>query len=96
MLSRNKTVNPKCDVILRNEAIQRVTKARLLGVIVDKHLNREGVNGIAKKSKSCGIISRIQNILDIKSKKKCITVSYIPIYCVNVWSSTCRTNLKKL
>ena len=71
MLSRNKTVNPKCDVILLNEAtIQRVTTARLLGVIVDKHLNREGVNGIAKKSKSCVIISRIQNILDIKSKKK--------------------------
>ena len=32
MMSRKKTLNPQVDVILRNEAIQRVTKAKFLGV----------------------------------------------------------------
>ena len=39
MMSRKKTLNPQGDVILRREAIQRVTKAKFLGVIVDQHLN---------------------------------------------------------
>ena len=39
MMSRKKTLNPQVDVVLRNEAIQRVTKAKFLGVIVDQHLN---------------------------------------------------------
>ena len=39
MMSRKKNLNPQGDVILHNEAIQRVTKAKFLGVIVDQHLN---------------------------------------------------------
>ena len=40
MMSRKKNLNPQGDVILHNEAIQRVTKeANFLGVIVDQHLN---------------------------------------------------------
>ena len=40
IMSRKKTLNPQVDVILRNEEIQRVTKATFLGVIiVDQHLN---------------------------------------------------------
>ena len=72
MMSRKKNLNPQGDVILRNEAIQRVTKAKFLGVIiVDRHLNRKDhISMVSLKiSKSCGIISRIRNILDIKSKK---------------------------
>ena len=48
-----------------------------------------------KISKSCGIIYRIRNNLDIKSKRL-IYYSLIHPYCVNVWLSTCRTNLKML
>ena len=36
MMSRKKPLNPQGDVILRNEAIQRVTEAKFLGVIVGK------------------------------------------------------------
>ena len=32
MMSRKKNLNPQGDVILRNEAIQRVTKSKFLGV----------------------------------------------------------------
>ena len=32
-------LNPQVEVILRNEATQRVTKAKFVGVIVDQHLN---------------------------------------------------------
>ena len=71
MMSRKKNLNPQGDVILRNEAIQRVTKAKFLVVIVDQHLNfKENISMISHKiSESCGIISRILIPLDIKSKK---------------------------
>ena len=72
MMSRNKNLNPQGDVILHNEAIQRVTnsKAKFLGIIVDQHLNwKDHISMVSHKiSKSCGIISRIWNTLDIKSK----------------------------
>ena len=48
-----------------------------------------------KKFKSCGIIYRIRNILDIKSKRLIYYSLIHPYwtYCVNVWSSTFKTNL---
>ena len=100
MMSRKKPLNPQGDVILRNEAIQRVTKANFLGVIVDQHLNwKDHISMVPHKiSKSCGIISRTRNALDIKFKKMIyysLIVPYIT-YCINVWSSTYRTNLKTL
>ena len=63
MMSRKKTLNPQVDVILRNEAIQSVTKAKFLGVIVDQHLNwKDHISMVSHKiSKSCGITSRIRN-----------------------------------
>ena len=39
MMSRKISLNPQVDAILRHEAIQRVAKAKFLGVIVDQHLN---------------------------------------------------------
>ena len=51
MMSGKKNLNPQADVILRNEAIQRVTKAKFLGVIVDQHLNwkdHSHINGITR------------------------------------------------
>ena len=38
MLSRKKILTPQNEVILRNEVVQRVNKAKFLGVIVDQHL----------------------------------------------------------
>ena len=62
MMSRKKHLNPQGDVILRNEAIQRVTKEKFLGVIVDQHLNwKDHISMVSHKiSKSCGMISRIR------------------------------------
>ena len=39
MLSRKKFLTPQNEVILRNKVVQRVNKAKFLGVIVDQHLN---------------------------------------------------------
>ena len=39
MLSCKKILTPQNEVILRNEVVQRVYKAKLNGVIVDQHLN---------------------------------------------------------
>ena len=46
-------------------------KAKFLGVIVDQHINWKGHISMVslKVSKSCGIISRIRNIFDTKSKE---------------------------
>ena len=51
-----------------------------------------------KISKSCGIISRIRNTLDIKSTNLIYYSLIHPYltYCINVWSSTYRTNFKTL
>ena len=53
------------------EAIQRVTKAKFLGVVVDQHLSwKDNISMVSPNiSKSCGIISPIRNTLDIKCKK---------------------------
>ena len=80
--------------------MQLVNRAKFLGVIVVQHLNwKDQISMISQKiSMSCGIIYRIRNTLDIKSK---ILIYYSLIhlyltYCVNAWSSTYRTNLKML
>ena len=48
-----------------------MTKAKFLGDIVDQHLNwKDDISMVSHKiSKSCVIITRIRNTLDIKSKK---------------------------
>ena len=54
MMSRKKNLKPKGDVILCNEAIQRVTKAKFLGAIVDEHQHwkdHSHNNGITQISK---------------------------------------------
>ena len=80
--------------------MQRVHKAKFLGVIVDQHLNwKDHISMIFKTiSKSRGIIYRIRNTLDIKSKRLIYYSLIHPYltYCVNVWSSTYRTNFKVL
>ena len=100
MMSRKKNLNPKADVILRNEATQRVTESKFLDVIVDTHLNwKNHIRMVSHKINiKCSIISRIQNTFDIISKKMIYYIlghSY-HTYCINVWSSTYRTNFKIL
>ena len=67
MMSRKKNLNPQGDVILHNEAVQRVTEAKFLGIIVDQHLNwKDHISMVSHKiSKSCVIISCMRNTLDI-------------------------------
>ena len=100
MLSRKIILTHQNEVILRNEVLQRVNKAKFLGVIVDQHLNwKDHISMISQKiSKSCGIIYRIRNTLDIKSKRLIYYSLIHPYltYCVNVWSTTYLTNLKML
>ena len=71
ILSRKNILTPQNEVILRNEVVQRVNKAKFLGVTVDQHLNwKDHISMISQNfSKSCGIIYRICNTLDIKSKR---------------------------
>ena len=67
-------------------SIQRVTKAKFLGVIVDQHLNWKGhISMVSHKIyKSCGIISRIRNTLDINSKKLIYYSLYTPLSTVSM------------
>ena len=91
-LSRKKTLNPQGEEI-RNESIQRVTKAKFVSVIVEKHLNwKDHISIVSHISKSFEAISRIRKFLYIKSKKLIYHGLIHPN--VNVCSSTYRTNLK--
>ena len=73
-------------------------KVKFLGVTVDQHLNwKDHISMISQKiNMSFGIIYRIRNTLDIKSKRQIYYNLIHPYltFCVNVWSSTYRTNLK--
>ena len=88
MLSRKIILPPQNEVILQNEVVQRVNKEKFLGVIGDQHLNwKAHISMISQKfSKSCGIIYRIRNTLDIKSKRLIYYSLIHPYltYCVNV------------
>ena len=70
MLSHKKILTPQNEVISRNEVVQRVNKAKFLGVIVDQHPNwKDHISTSQKISKSSGIKYRIRNTIDIKSKR---------------------------
>ena len=70
MFSWKKSPTSHNEVILRNEAVERVTKAKFLGLIVGHHLDwKDHITISQKKSKSCGIIYPIRNNFDVKSKK---------------------------
>ena len=58
MMSRKKNLDPKVMSSYCNKAIQRVTKKKFLGVIVDQQLNwKDHISMVSQKiSKSCGII----------------------------------------
>ena len=50
MLSLKKNLTPQNEVILGNEIVQRVNKAKFLGVIVDQHLNwKDHISMISQK-----------------------------------------------
>ena len=94
MMSRKKNLNPQGDVVLR-KAIQRVTNAKFLGVTLDQHLDWKDHKSLIsivpqKISKSCVIMSRIQNTLDIKTKKiSNYSLIHPNLTCrINVWSTT--------
>ena len=79
----------------RNEVLQRVNNTKFLGVIVDQHW-KDHISISQKISKPCGIMYRICNTLDIKSKRLiyCSLIHPYLTYSANVQSSTYRTNLK--
>ena len=52
MLSRKKILKPQNEVILRNEVVQRVNKAKFLVVIVDQHLNWQDHFSMISQKKS--------------------------------------------
>ena len=50
MLSCKKILTPQNEVILRNEIVQQVNKAKFLGVIVDQYLNWKDHISISQKN----------------------------------------------
>ena len=81
--------------------MQLVNKAKFPIEIVDQHWHnwKDHISMISQKiSKSCRIKYRIRNTLNIKSKRLIYYSLIHPYltYCMNVWSSTNRTNLKLL
>ena len=100
ILSRKHEKKSDHPVLLRGQPIAQISEAKFLGVIVDQHLNwKSHITMVAQKlSKSCGLIYRIRKNLNLESK---ILIYYSLIqpyltYCINVWSSTYKTNLRSV
>ena len=54
MLSRKKILTPQNEVVVRNEVVQQVNKAKFLGVIVDQHRNwKDHISMIFQKNSKC-------------------------------------------
>ena len=72
MLSWKKMLNPKGKVIIRNEAIQRATTAKILSVVVDQILNWKDHISMIKSKKS--------NVLP--DECKLIRLSHVSCTCI--------------
>ena len=100
MFSRRTTPIPNTHVELRGQAIANVSKAKFLGVIVDEKLNwKDHVSFVASKlSKSCGILYKVRNCLTTSAKNMLYYSLIHPFltYCINVYASTYKTNLRPI
>ena len=98
IFSRRKIPIPNTQVELKGQPVAFVAKAKFLGVIVDQRLNwKDHVSFVAGKlSKSCGILYKIRNCLTTPAKSLLYYSLIHPFltYCINVYASTYKTNLR--
>jgi len=87
-------------ICINEQRIEQVKERVFLGVVLDKHLVwKPRISHVARKiSKSVGVINRARLFLPehyLRTLYYCSVYPYLH-YCIIVWGSTYKTNLRRL
>ena len=97
---RQKRYHFPMQVCINEQRIEQVKETVFLGVVLDEHLSwKLHISQVARKiSKSIGVINRARFFLPkpcLKTLYYCLVYPYLH-YCIIVWGSTYKTNLRRL
>ena len=97
---RQKRYHFPMQVCINEQRIEQVKETVFLGVVLDEHLSwKPHISQVARKiSKSIGVINRARFFLPkpcLKTLYYCLVYPYLH-YCIIVWGSTYKTNLRRL
>ena len=97
---RQKKYHFPMQISVNEQRIEQVKETVFLGVVLDEHLTwKPHISQVAGKiSKSIGVISRARFFLPkpcLKTLYYCLVYPYLH-YCIIVWGSTYKTNLRRL
>ena len=97
---RQKRYHFPMQICINEQRIERVKETVFLGVVLDEHLSwKPHISQVARKiSKSIGVINRARFFLPkpcLKTLYYCLVYPYL-YYCIIVWGSTYKTNLRRL
>ena len=97
---RQKKYHFPLQICINEQRIEQVKETVFLGVVLDEHLSwKPHISQVARKiSKSIGVINRARFFLPkpcLKTLYYCLVYPYLH-YCIIVWGSTYKTNLRRL
>ena len=88
------------DVILDNTKLDRVTKAKFLGVIIDENLTwKNHINGITKTtSRNIGMINKLKFFVPERILRTLYCTLVLPYVNCGIlsWGQACKTYLDKI
>ena len=98
--SRNKKICTSLPVVIKGEAVSRVSTTKFLGVILDEHLNWQAhINSVINKVSKCiGITYKARQYLLQSTLLKLYYALVYPhlSYCIEVWGNTFKSHLHRL
>ena len=97
---RQKRYHFPIQICINEQRIEQVKETVFLRIVLDEHLAcKPHISQVARKiSKSLGVINRAGFFLPkpcLKTLYYCLVHLYLP-YCIVVWGSTYKTNLRRL
>jgi endonuclease/exonuclease/phosphatase family metal-dependent hydrolase len=100
MVHTNKDKSSLIPLQIRGKPINLVNTTKFLGVYVDDKFNfKDHINQVCNKlSRSCGILSRLSEIIPIHALRKIYLSLVYPylVYCVEVWGGASEAALSRL
>ena len=94
------TLQYDIDIILDDTKLQRVTKTKFLGVIIDENFTwKSHIEGISKTiSRNIGVINKVKLFMPDRILHSLYCTLVLPYinYGILIWGSACKTNVDKL
>ena len=99
-ISDDSSLQSSFDIILDGTKLERVTKTKFLGIIIDENLTWQNhINGISKTiSRNIGVLNKVKYFMPqrILHTLYCTLVLSYVNYGILVWGSACKTYLEKI